>query len=471
MTDLITKYVPKALISVILFKYIKFENLKSLCKGTIQLTNFLSNHHKKTINTVYNNMIHDKIIENNILKIDDINVLKYYLLNTNNRSITTNGIVDCLNKPNIKFLDLYYENSDDQAIDELGFWEITMNFLSKNKYTNSDTLITFINRHEKLMHNDHPISYSFNHTNFGFLLENYNYETVKHFLTKYNQYKNHCIDSEFIKTYLYHTNYLTINGIINILYMINEKYIDESTLVSNIITKSILNIIKSPYVSDMIKMSELLLYHYGSNNFFGNWFNNIPIEYVSRFGNTQMMEHIFTTRKQKFVMHFDDILSVAILDRNIIITKLLFSLPIKFNYKSFLHQKEEYLMRMLCCDVMNKYIKECEMVKFLSSLDQIQYGKFDFEIQDNVILRTACMNEYKYNALLALQNVHSITPQALYMAVSFVCNKRNNKLFNKMIQYDFIRCGLMNESINARLVKYADYKCCYKIKNYICNMK
>ena len=84
MTDiLITKYIPKYLISTILVEYMDFDVLHKICnsktednKKCLPLVNFISKKHKKIINIIF-----DNLKTNSVLKVNNIDVIKYYLNN------------------------------------------------------------------------------------------------------------------------------------------------------------------------------------------------------------------------------------------------------------------------------------------------------------------------------------------------------------------------------------------------------
>ena len=312
----------------------------------------------------------------------------------------------------------------------------------------------------------------FNITIFGFLLDNYNYDTVMLFIKMYNSYVNdeHQIDCEFIKIFLYKSIYLSTNALLNILLMMHNNILNEGNIVNSTIIRSINYIAKQecqPISGNISKLIMKLYKYYSFRDFFYSWFGEISIEYLLRMYNMDIIKYVFNTRKKEFMTNYNDILSVAILDRNLFITQYLLELPITFDYKTFLHDRDEYIMRTLCCERRNMNIKKCNMINFLISLDEDKYGKFNLSVKNNVILRTACMNNYKNIAIMILNQISHISSDALHMAIKLICDKRNNKLFNIMVQYDFIKKVLSNNSINSDLIHYADFKSCYKIKEYI----
>jgi hypothetical protein len=412
----------------------------------------------------------------------DIDAFTYYLRNVlKTYEITSTGIIECLNKPNYNFLKIYFQKpyyTNDVQIENFDYWDILSRSIVRNTFSNSNTIISFLRTYGNLINFNYQITNPFNHTIFGFLLDNNNYETVMYFIRFYNKniYSNK-IDSEFIKTYLYnkHDNgydNLNVCALSNILNMIQEKYIDEGIIVNRSIIQSINYIVTQkcePLLNNIYKLIMYIHKYDDYNIFFQKWFGKISIVNLSRLCNIDIMKYAFDNKREEFIENYEKILLLAILDRNLIITKYLFDLPISFNYTKFIHAENDSIIRNLCCSLYNTNKKKCNMIDFLLSLDENKYGKFNLDVCDNIILKIACMNNYKYIVEIILKRINNISSQALNMTINSICNKNNNKIFDIFIQYDFIKKGLLDKSIKYKMIHYADYKSCYKIKKYILN--
>jgi hypothetical protein len=102
-------------------------------------------------------------------------------------------------------------------------------------------------------------------------------------------------------------------------------------------------------------------------------------------------------------------------------------------------------------------------------LDEDKYGKFNFEINDNLILKTAYMNNYKHIIDIALQYTFEISPNSLSSIIKFICDKRDNKIkdLTKLLSRECIKNKLYDSEILKKLSEYADFKGCYKIKTFL----